>query len=67
MKFSIVLDIVRKKFQNAIDFPIPIPIFNQIVIRFAIIIPILMKSNHNLIKNWDEKWKINKLLDFFPN
>ena len=26
-----------------------------------------MKSNHNLIKNWDEKWKINKMLDFFPN
>ena len=37
------------------------------MIRFAIIIPILMKSNHNLIKNWDEKWKINKLLDFFPD
>ena len=67
MKFSIVLDIVKKKFQNALDFSILIPIFNKIVIRFAIIIPILMKSNHNLIKNWDEKWKINKLLNFFPN
>ena len=29
------------------------------MIRFAFIIPILMKSNHNLIKNWDEKWKIS--------
>ena len=35
--------------------------------KTVFIIPILMKSNHNLIKNWDEKWKINKLLDFFPN
>ena len=24
------------------------------------------KFNQNLIKNWDEKWKINKLVDFFP-
>ena len=27
---------------------------------------IIMKFYHNLIKNWDEKWKINKMLDFFP-
>jgi len=28
MKFSIVLDIVKKKFKNALDFPLLIPIFN---------------------------------------
>ena len=23
--------------------------------------------NHNLIKNWDNMWKINKLVDFLTN
>ena len=24
----------------------------------------MIEFNQNLIKNWDEKWKINKLVDF---
>ena len=65
MKFIIILYIVKKKFQNALDFPLLILIFYQILIRFAIIIPILIKSNHNLIKNWEENLKIKCILNFF--
>ena len=58
MKFSIILDIVKKK-------SLKMHLIFHFAIRFAIIITILMKSNHNLIKNWDEKWKIKCILNIF--
>ena len=31
------------------------------------IIPIILKFNQKLIKNWDDVWKINKLIHFSPS
>ena len=38
-----------------------------IIMVLPLVIPIIMKSNHNLIKNWDDVWKINKLVHFSPS
>ena len=38
-----------------------------IIMDLPLVIPIIMKSNHNLIKNWDDVWKINKLVHFSPS
>ena len=38
-----------------------------IIMDLPLFIPIIMKFNQNLIKNWDDVWKINKLVYFSPS